>query len=176
MLKKVLILLLVLAVGLVLLLLTARDSRLDTQSSALIGSSPAQVWDLLADIDHWRNWWPGVERSTLLGPLAVGSRIDLKLKGLPESDPAGIDRLVPRRLLGWMSPGVLGSEVTTRLELEPTPEGTEVVLSNSISGPQAVLARFSSGESFPQYQQLVLKALERRMEEAVQVNPGGEKD
>jgi uncharacterized protein YndB with AHSA1/START domain len=175
MLKKFLIALLALAAALVLLLLTSRGSHYASRSSALIGSAPERVWALLVDVDQWQTWWPGVERSKLLGSLAVGSRIDLKLKGLPEAEPVTLEWLEPLQKLGWSGAGVLGSRVTTRLELQRSPTGTEVILSHAITGPQAILARFTSGDSFSQYQQLVLQVIERRLQEPAP-KPGGEKD
>lgn len=176
MLKKVLLLLLVVAAGLGLLLLTARGSQFAVQRSTVVADTPEQVWSLLADIGHWKSWWPGMEDAQLLGPLALGSRIRLQLKGLPESEPVMVEWLDPFRLIGWSGPGVLGSRVTTRVELRGTGEGTEVLVHNSILGPQAVLARFSSSDSFTQYQELILKTLARQLSLAAAAGPGGEKD
>lgn len=174
--KKILLLLLVLAVGLGLLLLTARRSHYESHRSLLIKQPSQRIWQLLADIDGWPSWWPGVERARLIGPLAVGSRIDLKLKGLPEGKPVRLEVLLPQRQLGWSGRGVLGSRVATRVELRPAAGGCVVLLGNSISGPQAVLARFGNSESFSQYQELVLKILASKMKQAAAAAPGGEKD
>jgi|GEM_PF-1115763 len=176
MLKKILILLLLLAAGLGLLLLTSHNSRFEVHHSLQLNRAPEHIWPLLADVDGWQNWWPGVERSALLGPLAAGSRIDLKFKGLPSTDPVRLETLSPLRRLGWSGPGVLGSTVETQIELRKNADGCEVILSNSITGPQAVLARISGSEKFTEYQQLVLKVLERRLQEPAAAKPGGEKD
>jgi len=176
MLKKILVLLLVLAVGVGLLLFTARDSRFEAQRSEYFAESPAAIWSLLADVNHWQSWWPGVEDSELLEPLAVGSRIRFKLTGLPEGEPVSVEWLAPRQQLGWAGPGVLGSRVATRIELLSKNGGTEVSIHNSIFGPQAVLAKLGNRENFSRYQELVLKVLADKLQERVAPATGGEKD
>ena len=176
MLKKALFILLLVLCGLAGLLLTARGSRFAVQQSEVFPQPPSVVWQLVSDVDGWPRWWPGVERASLLGPLAVGSRIDLKLRGLPETQPVRLVTLVPQRQLEWSGKGVLASTVATRVELHKTAQGCEVRLSNSIVGPQAVLARYGSGDDFPRYQKLFLQSLAKRLQEQSPTAQGREKD
>lgn len=173
MLKKLLILLLILAGALGLLLATAGSSRYSVDSSRQIAAAPEQVWSTLAAINHWPDWWPGVERANLQAPLQQGTAVDLKLKGLPEAEPVIITEVQPERLLAWQGQGVLGSRVNTRLSLQKVDQGCRVALANRIEGPQAVLAKWSGGDNFSRYQALVLQALETQTTGRT-VHPDGE--
>lgn len=176
MLKKLLVLALLLGCGLFLLVQTSRDSRFERQSSMLLAQSPEVVWQLLVDVDGWQRWWPGVEKVKLLGPLQVGTLIDLRLKGVPEEHPVTLSVFEPGRQLAWQRTGILGSVAETDLLIQSQTTGTQLTISNRIVGPQARLAGFSSAESFAQYQELFLKSIELYLPERVAQPSAGEKD
>lgn len=168
MLKKLLIAFLLLGAGMALLLATSSDSNFTRQRSQLLAQPVEKVWPLLIDVDGWQHWWPGVEQVKLLGPLQVGTRIELHLKGVLEGNSVELTVLQSPRLLTWQRQGMFGSSAETTVQLAVKPDGTEVSIINSIVGPQARLARLSTAESFEQYQQLFLKSLELKLEEKLQ--------
>lgn len=176
MLKKLLILALLLVAGLFLLVQTSRDSRFESESSQLLNQPVGQVWQLLADVDGWRQWWPGVKQVKLLGPLAVGSLIDLHFKGVPEEHPVKLIRFETGHQLAWQRQGVLGSVAETEVLLRPQGEGTLLTIRTLIVGPQARLAEFFNADSFAQYQELFLKSVEFYLPERLSQSVAGEKD
>lgn len=176
MLKKLLILLLLLGGGLFIFLQTSRDCHFEQQSSQFLRQSPELVWQALADIDGWQRWWPGVEKVKLLGPLRVGSKIDLRLKGVPEEHPVALSRFSPMHQLTWQRDAILGSVAETDIVLASQVAGTLLTISNRIVGPQARLAELFNADSFEQYQQLFLKSFELHLRESLPQPVVGEKD
>lgn len=175
MLKKLLVCLGLLGAGVLLLFLFARQAHFERQQQISVAQSLPQVWQVLSDIDGWSRWWPGVERAKLLGPLAVGSQLELKLKGVPEGEAAELFVMQPQNQLGWQRPGVLDSEVSMRLSLAPTVDGTLVQLTLGIDGPQAKLATVSGADKFDKYLTAILKLLEQRLVQGPAA-AAGEKD
>jgi hypothetical protein len=50
----------------------------DKRESATSSASPAAVWAVWADVEHWSSWNPGVKWSRLDGPFAEGTKGKLK--------------------------------------------------------------------------------------------------
>ncbi|MFF2194172.1 SRPBCC family protein [Streptomyces sp. NPDC058157] len=44
-------------------------------------AAPAAIWRLWADVEHWGDWNPGVERIAIDGPFAAGARITMTPPG-----------------------------------------------------------------------------------------------
>jgi len=176
MLKKLLVLALMVWGRLFLLLQTSRDSRFEVQRSQLLIQPAGQVWSILADVDGWHQWWPGVEKVKLLSPLRVGSQIDLRLKGVPEEHPVSVARFESGERLVWQREGLFGSVAETGFFLRSQADGTLLTIENRIVGPQARLAEFFNAESFAQYQELFLKSIELYLSERLLLPTAGEKD
>jgi hypothetical protein len=53
--------------------------------SIRIGAPPAAVWEAVADVERWPAWASQFKRLERLdsGPLALGSRVRVSLKGMP---------------------------------------------------------------------------------------------
>jgi len=159
MLKKIFVLLAVLGFCLVLMLLATGDSHFEVQSQAVFPVSRTELWQRLAAVDRCSDWWPGMEGARLAGGLRVGSRIQLRLNGMPDRDPALLTLVdVPHELV-WEGSGVFGSLAGTRFLLEPDPAGSRLVVEHFVRGPQAFLARFTGEEVFVKYQQKLLESL-----------------
>ena len=171
MLKKLFVLLFVVACGLVLLLLTCSDSQFEVAYTQRLAQPVEKVWLLLDDVDGWPQWWPGFEQVKLLGPRQAGSLLELKLEGVMEVAPAVLSDFRPNERLAWQQQGFFSSVATTTLSLLPQQGSTDVTVTHFIEGPQARLAQFSTREDFIQYQKLFLKALELHLQQQ-----GGEKD
>ncbi|AMV71579.1 SRPBCC family protein [Desulfuromonas sp. DDH964] len=164
MLKKLTVVLVLLALAGGGFLVFSRDSRLDVTSSREVAFPPAKVWREVAEVWAWPRWWPGLETAEVNAQLLPGTEIRLGLKGDPERSLAQVVTVLPARELAWSRPGVLGSRTVTRFELRPTAAGTTVVVTSSILGPQAILARATGREAFSSYQQRLLDALAAQLE------------
>ncbi len=157
MLKKIIVLLMVLGLSFGLVLLTTTESRFEVRSHLLLAAPVGELWVMLADVDRWPDWWPGMEESRLDGVLQQGSKIHLRLKGVPVSDPALLTRVRAPQELVWEVPGVLGSQAGTRFLLEADAAGSRLTISNFIIGPQAFFAGFTGDDAFLKYQQKLLE-------------------
>ncbi len=159
MLKKLAVVVVLLAIACSGFLFFSRDSRLEVTTSRELSFPPAKVWREVAEVWAWPRWWPGLETAEVNAQLVSGTEIRLGLKGDPERSLAQVVTVVPARELAWSRPGVFGSRTVTRFELRPTATGTTVVVTSSILGPQAVFARATGREAFSTYQQRLLDAL-----------------
>ena len=159
MLKKLGVLLIVLALALGGLLLGAGQSRFATESSRLLPYPVAPVWAQLTAVGQWSGWWPGVVAASLAPGWQPGAELCIALKGDPEQTPAVVEGVTAEAELRWRRPGVLGSQTRTCIELQPSGSQTLVLLRSEIQGPQAVLARWTAQDDFRRYQELVLTRL-----------------
>jgi uncharacterized membrane protein len=127
-----------------------------------IAASPERVWEVMSDIDQWREWTPSIRSVTRLGdkPFAVGTRVWIRQPKLP---PAlwKIISIDPDRGFTWVSaaPGLL---VTARHGVEPAPAGARASLFLSIEGRfRAVLAGLT-GKITKRYLDLEAEGLKAR--------------
>lgn len=159
MLKKIVVLLVILGFSFALMLLTTGESHFEVASHASFSVSQEELWQVLIAVDSWSDWWPGMEEARLVGALSGGSKIHLRLKGMPTKEPAFLTLVNPQNELVWERSGVFGSRAGTRLTLEPDAEGSRLTIENFIRGPQAFLARFTGEDAFVKYQQTLLERL-----------------
>ena len=157
MLKKIIVLLVILGLSFGLVLLTTTESRFEVQTDLLLAAPIGEVWASLAEVDSWPDWWPGMEESRLVGALRAGSKIHMRLKGVPVGDPALLVLVRSPHELVWEVSGVLGSRAGTRFLLERDVLGTRLSVGNFIRGPQAFFAGFTGEEAFLKYQQKLLE-------------------
>jgi len=162
MLKKAATLVLVLVVAFGVMLLSTRSSTFVVRDSLLIGEDPVRVWRVLADVERWPQWWPGVETARLGSSWAEGERLALVFKGNPAAGPVRIERYRIGRELAFSREGVLGSRAGAALRLEPLPDAVVVSVESVVHGPQAFLARFTGREAFAAYHQRLLTGLRER--------------
>ena len=174
MLRKLVVLAVTLGVAFGVLLLAGRSATFVCSRSLTVAKPPAVVWSVLADVDRWPRWWPGVVTARLGSGWQVGGTLELELKGRPEREPARIETFVPGRHTTWSRQGVLGSIVRTSLRLAPAAGGTMVELESSIHGPQAVFARFTGRTAFDRYHQAVLAALQAHLRQFAGAAESGE--
>ncbi|MBX6333596.1 MAG: SRPBCC family protein, partial [Gemmatimonadaceae bacterium] len=99
-----------------------------------IQAPPERVWAVMRDVERWPEWSPTMMSVRLLdtGPLRVGSRAHMRQ---PKLRPGvwEVTELTEGRNFTWVlrSPGL---RVAGGHEIEPTPEGSRVVLSLRFSG------------------------------------------
>jgi uncharacterized protein YndB with AHSA1/START domain len=174
MLRKLVVLTMTLGVAFGVLLLAGRSATFVCSRSLTVAKPPDAVWSVLADVDRWPQWWPGVVSARLNSGWHVGGALELDLNGRPEREPARIEGFAPERETTWSRPGVLGSIVRTTLRIAPAAGGTEVKLESSIRGPQAVFARLTGRKAFDRYHQAVLAALRAHLQQFTAAAKSGE--
>ena len=99
-----------------------------------IDAPPERVWAVMVDVTRWPEWTPSVTQIRRLdaGPLAVGARARIHQPRLLPAVWEVSDFLEGRRFT-WVtsSPGV---RVSASHVIEPTTDGSRVVLSLHFSG------------------------------------------
>lgn len=108
------------------------------QQRIIIQASPAQVWQVLTDINGWAAWQPDIQRSRLHGALQPGTTFDWKSNG------AGIHSTLhtvdPANEFGWTGKS-LGVYAIHNWTLTATPGGTQVTVNETMQGLLASLLR-----------------------------------
>ncbi len=98
-------------------------------------AAPAErVWQVMSDIERWREWTPSVTSVKRLdsGPLAVGSRAVIHQ---PKFPPAlwQVTAIEPGRSFTWVSVAP-GLRVVGHHAVEPTGDGSRATLSLDLQG------------------------------------------
>jgi uncharacterized protein YndB with AHSA1/START domain len=109
---------------------------------------PERTWALLSDVPGWPEWNPSCLEAAVEGPLAPGTKLDLRLqdtKGRAFYTRPRVTTLEPGRELAWEARG-LGLRAATRVMLGPEPDGTRVTIEAMSSGPLAITYRLSVSE------------------------------
>jgi hypothetical protein len=166
MLKKTITLVLVLVVASGITLVATRSSTFSVKNSLLMAQDPAEIWRVLATVERWPQWWPGVEKARLDSTLAEGQALELAFMGNPADGPARIDRCRTGLELTFSRDGVLWSRAGTSLRLEPQRDAVLVTVESMVRGPQAFLARFTGRETFSVYHRRLLDGLSEQARQA----------
>jgi uncharacterized protein YndB with AHSA1/START domain len=106
---------------------------------------PEETWARWSDLAAWPDWNPTCLAASLNGPLAPGTRLELRLR-----HPRGRDfwtrptltAVDPQRRLDWAARG-LGLLATTSTRLNPEPDGTRVTVVTEASGRMAFTFRLT---------------------------------
>jgi uncharacterized protein YndB with AHSA1/START domain len=117
-------------------------------------ATPERVWAALTDVESWPPWISSYNSVTRLdsGPLAVGSRADVRQPGLARATFT-VTALEPGREFTWEStaPGV---RTVARHLVEAGDGGTRLELSVHQSGPLAGAVGLLLGGKIRRYLQL----------------------
>jgi len=108
-----------------------------------VTSAPVEVvWQLLADVEHWRDWTPTILKITPLTDegLRVGARYRVLQPGL---QPAvyRVTHYIPNEAFTWVQK-LSGGELIADHKVAVRNGATEVQLSFSSKGPSANIAAF----------------------------------
>ena len=111
-----------------------RELRAEIHISAPI----QQVWRVLSDFDHWKDWNPMVNQAS--GTASVPSKLKLTMRGLDSKDAMKYEPIVvevdPPKYLRWRATMMSGFMFTNDrvFELKEKYGGTEVINREEFSG------------------------------------------
>ena len=111
-----------------------RELRAEIQISAPI----EQVWRVLTDFEHWKDWNPMVNQAS--GTASVPSKLKLTMRGLDSKDAMKYEPIVvevdPPKYLRWRATMMSGFMFTNDrvFELKEKYGGTEVINREEFSG------------------------------------------
>jgi len=130
-----------------------------------VAATPERVWEVLVDVESWPTWTASVGSARLLdgGPLAEGSRVQLRQPRLPKAVWV-VTELVEGRSFTWSArgPGVVSS---AEHRVEASAEGSLVTLTFSQAGVLGRPAGLLAGGMVRRYVQMEAAGLKRRCEE-----------
>ncbi len=106
------------------------------EESIETSGSPARVWELFSDVEHWKDWNAGIESIELHGPFAEGTTFTMKAPG-QDALTSTLIQVKPNQ--SFMDETVVGeTRVLVSHGLAPLPSGlTKIVYSTQITGPGA---------------------------------------
>ncbi|MFI6673760.1 SRPBCC family protein [Kribbella sp. NPDC050470] len=107
------------------------------QHSITIAAPPERVWAVVVDVERWPERIPTVETVERLddGPLTVGARTRLAQPRLPTAVWT-VTELTDGSSYTWESKSS-GVTVTATHVVEPHPDGSQLTLAVTVSGPLA---------------------------------------
>ena len=97
----------------------------------IIDATPEKVWRILANIQSWGKWNERIKNPKLKGNLEVGSSFTWKTNGSKINSK--IHSYSPNRILGWKGK-TFGASAIHNWYLEPTENGTKVIVEESMEG------------------------------------------
>lgn len=129
-----------------------------------IAARPADVWAVLTDVEHWPDWTASMREITRLdsGPLRVGSTARVRQ---PTGRPMvwTVTELADERSFTWTA-SAAGIRFTGYHELTATESGVQAVLTFTLTGPMAWLARLLAGGRIRRYVDMEADGLKRQAE------------
>lgn len=133
-----------------------------------LDADPKTVWKVLADIQAWPDWVPGLESAVLDGALLIGNGFTRRAGRGPAS--RGVLRAVERpRRLAWTEDGAWWRRAYA-WEIAPREGGSTVHVESAVSGPGARWARWRGRDPVAEEQARLsawLDALQRRVRQEV---------
>ena len=141
-----------------------RELRAEIHISAPI----EQVWRVLTDFDHWKDWNPMVNQAS--GTASVPSKLKLTMRGLDSKDAMKYEPIVlevdPPKYLRWRATMMSGFMFTNDrvFELQEENGGTEVINREEFSGLMVPLFWNKMNQFVVPMLEKMNKALKNKME------------
>ena len=137
------------------------DFRIEVE----INSPPALVWEIMRDVERWREWTPTVTSIRLLdpGPLRVGSSAAVRQPKLPPAKwrVTELDEL--RKSFTWVSSGP-GVRVIARHSVETRGQVSCATISLRFEGVYTTAVAYLTRELNDRYLALEANGLKERSE------------
>lgn len=137
--KKVLLILVVLAGTGFIYLVVAGSELQEIKTDIEISAPPSKVWSILSDINNWQEWSPIIKESH--GTASVGSELRIAMMGKKEGEDGPVYYPVITELdepnhLRWRAHMITGIIFTNYkvLELEETSSGTRLIHKEMFKG------------------------------------------
>jgi hypothetical protein len=104
-----------------------------------VDTSPDTVWRVYTDVESWPEWTTSMQKIQLVddGPLALGSKAKVKLRGAPETIFV-VTELAEGRSFTWES-NAWGLKSVAYHTVRPDGDGSIVTLGVRLSGPLATV-------------------------------------
>lgn len=110
-------------------------------------ATPAEVFAVLADPEHWHEWNDGVAGIRMSGPFAAGTTAVMVFPDATELPFTFAWVEQDRGFEDVTAVPDAGVTVHVRHELEPTPTGTRIAYRCRVDGPDPVAGEVGSGIS-----------------------------
>lgn len=110
----------------------------------IINATPQKVWQVLTDINNWPGWQPNITKAQLNDTLQPGTTFDWKADGLKIH--SALHTVQPCSQFGWTGYS-MSLYAIHNWTLEETPEGTRVIVEESMEGFFARLFKKSLNKS-----------------------------
>ena len=109
------------------------------EETAQIDALAEAVWRVMTDVERWPEWTESMRRIERLedGPLVLGSRAQIEIKGAPKSVWT-VTEYTEGRSFTWET-SAMGVSSTARHVVEPADGGSRVTLSVQMGGLMATL-------------------------------------
>jgi len=129
-----------LAVTLCLIFLFIKGRNMQVISTEIIiSSTPDKLWNIIQDVNNWKEWNPTVNKSS--GTATLGAKLDITMRGKQEgSDGPRYTPIIKTfdkpRIFHWRAHMIHGFLFTNDkiIELEETPSGTRLTHKEAFKG------------------------------------------
>jgi uncharacterized membrane protein len=130
-----------------------------------IDADPGRVWSVMADVETWPEWTRSMQRVRRLdgGPLALGSRAEVKQPMLPQA-VWRVTSLDEGEGFVWESDS-LGVHTIGAHRVEPRGEGSRAILTIRMTGGLTPLFAPLTRPFVRRYMRMEAAGLKRRAEE-----------
>ena len=134
------------------------------QEAVEVDADPSRVWQVLVDVESWPEWTPSMTTVEMVTPrpFGPGSRVAIKQPRLAPAEMT-VDRYAEGRSFAWSS-RMAGLRTIADHVLEPAPNGTQVTLVVTQSGPLAGFVRIAYGRMIRRYVHMEATGIKKRAE------------
>src|SRR3954452_10897419 len=107
-----------------------------TEHAIETAATPQAIWEVWADVPHWGEWNPDIERIEISGAFEAGSTITMTPDGQDAIELRLVEAIEPERFVDQADLGDVVVRTTHRIE-PLADDRSRVVYAMEISGPAA---------------------------------------